>query len=695
MTADARRTGFYLGAQGALAVALLTLVLPWIGVTLPGAEPVSGRGLDLAFGLKIGAAGMVGPSATLAFGLAITALTLALSFVWRTRGGSSLMVGGSAVAAVLLAIGMAYAAFALPKDLKEAAVAPGIGFWLALAALVAAFLAARAAAPQDWRSDLPEGVRPYFETAPMAALALGISSGFPFAMIGATLTSRLAQEGITKSAVTAFALTFLAYNLKWAWAPIVDKVRIPILGAIGARRSWLIVTGAAVAAAVVLLGSLDPKASLSAVVVAAILVGLAGATYDIVIDAYRIELLAPHQLGIGSGMSQYGWRIGSAAAGALALVLAEQMGWHIAYAACAVFALPAIVTGLVVGEPERKVFREWPERMRQAPYLVFVLAFAPLYLGAGWIDRSLGVDILGNMVLVGYLFPLFDLSARRARDAGLSSHVTWAMLLPVAGVIAGLWRGWESIEALALLGAGALAALGLAALPSKGAVAADGGKVGPLVEFFRREGAWIIFLFILVHKLGDTLANLTLRLLFNDLGYTNSEIAFYDVIVGFAALILGIFAGGILYARLGMKRSVLISLVLMAVSNFSFAGLAAAGQTNLGMAGAMFFENFASGIGGVCVVAFLSALADLRFTATQFALFSAGASILGRFLSGTQSGKLIESIGYVNFYLFTTAIAVPGVLLFWWMMASGLVDRSIGSVGTQGEADAAPEARPA
>ncbi|MCW3837942.1 MFS transporter [Sphingomonas canadensis] len=548
-------------------------------------------------------------------------------------------------------------------------------------ALAAAFVLAHRAAPADWRAELPEGVRPYFQRAPLAALALGVSSGFPFAMIGATLTSRLAQEGITKSAVTAFALTFLAYNLKWAWAPIVDKLRIPLLGGLGARRSWLIVTGAAVAAAVVLLGSLDPKASLSAVVVAAILVGLAGATFDIVIDAYRIELLDPSQLGVGSGMSQYGWRIGSASAGALALVVAEQFGWHAAYAACAIFALPAVLTGLIVGEPEHKVHREWPERMRQRPYLIFILAFTPLYLAGSWIDGRLGVEVLGNMVLVGYLFPIFDLSARRARDAGLSSHVTWAMLLPVTGVVVALWRGWGSIEAMILLGAGAAAMLVLATLPSKGSAAADKGKVGPLVEFFQREGAWVIFLFILVHKLGDTLANLTLRLLFNDLGYTNSEIAFYDVIVGFAALIAGIFVGGLMYAQLGLKRSVLISLVLMAVSNFSFAALAAAGQSNLGMAAAMGFENFASGIGGVCVVAFLSALADLRFTATQFALFSAGASILGRFLSGTLAGGLIERIGYVPFYLLTTAIAVPGVLLFWWMMRTGLVDRSIGGAG--------------
>jgi PAT family beta-lactamase induction signal transducer AmpG len=203
----------------------------------------------------------------------------------------------------------------------------------------------------------------------------------------------------------------------------------------------------------------------------------------------------------------------------------------------------------------------------------------------------------------------------------------------------------------------------------------------PLVEFMARQGALVVLLFVLIHKIGDTLANLTLRLLFQDLGFTNDEVAFYDIGVGFVALLVGIFAGGILYARLGMKRSVLISLVLMAVSNFSFAALAAAGHSNIGMAAAVGFENFASGIGGVTVVAYLSALCNLRFTASQYALLSALASIAGRLLTGTTVGALIEAIGYVNFYLLTTIIALPGVVLFWFMIRSGLADLSIGSAG--------------
>jgi MFS transporter, PAT family, beta-lactamase induction signal transducer AmpG len=429
----------------------------------------------------------------------------------------------------------------------------------------------------DWRSSLPAGVRPYLEPAPLAALFLGISSGFAFTMIGATLTTRLAQHGINKSAVTAFALTFLAYNFKFLWAPLVDNVRLPLIGRFGQRRSWLWAVGVLVMAAVMLLGLADPGGALYVVAAAAIAVGIAGATFDIIIDAYRIELLAPRQLGVGSGMSQYGWRIGAAAAGALALVLAQRVGWTAAYVACAAFALPAMLTALLMGEPPRH--RE-PAR-------------------------------------------------------------------------------------------------------SHGALQAIVAYFSPLMEFLERQGALVVLAFVLVHKIGDTLANLTLRLLFADLGFTNDEIAFYDVGVGFVALLIGIFVGGVAYARLGMKRSVLISLVLMAVSNFSFAALAAAGHTNLGMAAAIGFENFASGMGGVTVVAYLSALCNLRYTATQYALLSALASIAGRFITGTAVGALIESIGYVNFYVLTTIIALPGVALFWYMMRSGLADLSIGSAGKE------------
>lgn len=412
-----------------------------------------------------------------------------------------------------------------------------------------------------------DALAPYLERGPVGALLLGLSSGAPFAMIAATLTTRLAESGIDKKTVTAFALTFLLYNLKFLWAPIIDRGRIPLLAdAIGQRRAWLVVIAACVIAALVWMGRVDPVADIRMMVLAALTVAFFGASFDVVIDAFRIESLEARQLGAGSGMSQYGWRLGSAGAGALALLVAERAGWDLAYAAAALFAIPALVAGLLLGEPARRA-----------------------ELIAGEAD-----------------LPFLE----RVRTT----------------------------------------------------------FIGPLADFLTRPNAILVLMFVIVHKLGDTLANLSLRLLLADLGFSKDAIAVYDVGFGLIATLVGIFVGGIVYAKLGMMRAVMLSLILMGVSNLSFAWLATMGAVNWALAATIGFENFASGLGGVAVVAYLSWLCNLRFTATQFALLSAMASILGRFVQGTTAGALIEALGFVQFYLLTTLLALPGILLFWLLM---------------------------
>ncbi|MCL6728692.1 AmpG family muropeptide MFS transporter [Sphingomonas hankyongi] len=440
-----------------------------------------------------------------------------------------------------------------------------------------------------WRNAVPQGVRPYVESAPLTALFLGISSGFPFALLAATLTQRLSEAGIEKKSISAFALALLIYSFKWAWAPLVDRIKLPGSRSFGQRRSWLWLCALLVAGAVAVLGLADPEHDIKSVVVGALLLGFAGATFDIVIDAYRIEILEPRQLGVGSGMSQYGWRLGSFFAASIALFVAARSSWTVGYLACMPLAFAGPIASLFMGEPKR---HHEPK------------------------------EVKGGRALI---------------DA--------------------FW--------------------------------------GPLADFLKREGAFLVLLFVLIHKIGDTMANLMIRDLLVGLGFTKDEILYGDVWVGFFALLVGIFVGGVLYAKLGMKRSVLVSLILMAISNLSFAGLAAVGHSMPMLAWAVGFENFASGIGGVVVVAYLSALCNLRYTATQFALLSAAAAIVGRFLTGTTAGALIEGMGYVNFYLLTTLIALPGVLLYAYMLKKGLIDESIGDAGTEGEGDARAEQQPA
>jgi MFS transporter, PAT family, beta-lactamase induction signal transducer AmpG len=418
-------------------------------------------------------------------------------------------------------------------------------------------------------TSLAIGIKPYLTKPALAALAFGISSGFPYTLLAATLSQWLSEEGITRKAVAIFSWVLFTYNLKIFWAPLVDTLRIPVLSRfLGQRQSWLVVASVALVAAIWNLAAQDPKADLKYFAICAILVGIAGATFDIVIDAFRIELLKANEQGVGAAMSQYGWRMGALITSNIVLTIAAASSWKFGYMAASSVVLFGLIAGLWIGEPP----------MRETA--VAAVADEP------WLKRTI---------------------------------------------------------------------------------------IDPLSDFFVRPGAFVVLLFILLHKIGDTLANLMMRNMFVGLGFTKLEIKWADVNFGTICLLIGIFIGGVLYARLGMRKSVMISLLLMMVSNLSFAVLANAGHDVGIMAGAVGFENFASGIGGVAIVAYLSSLCNLAFTATQFALFSAAASILGRFLTGAFAGDLIDTYGFATFYLITTAAALPGVLLFAYLWKAGFV----------------------
>ena len=412
-------------------------------------------------------------------------------------------------------------------------------------------------------------IKPYFEAGPLGALALGMASGTPYAMIASTLTTRLAESEIDKKSVTAFGLALLVYSFKPLWAPLIDRVRVPVLaGLIGQRRAWLVVSVIMASAAITWLGLLDPTDDLALFAAAAVAVGFAGATLDIVVDAIRIEWLRADQMGAGSGMTQYGWRMGSYLAGAGALLLAAGGSWALAYASATLLFVPALLVSAWLGEPSRP----------PAPQ----------------------------------------------SGKGLAAAVK------------------DSI-------------------------------IAPLADFLTRPGAWIVLAFVLVHKIGDTVCQLSVRLFYNDLGFTKPEVAYYDVTLGLFGYLGGVFLGGIIYKRVGLAASVFLSLLLMGVSNAAYAGLAIIGHDVWALAAVQGFENLASGIGGVTVGAWLALLCDRRFTATQFALLSSAAAILGRAFSSGTAGALIESMGYVNFYWLTTALALPGVLIFLWLWRAGLV----------------------
>lgn len=190
---------------------------------------------------------------------------------------------------------------------------------------------------------------------------------------------------------------------------------------------------------------------------------------------------------------------------------------------------------------------------------------------------------------------------------------------------------------------------------------------GPLVEFFSRDGAWLMLAMIVLYKLGDAFAgSLTTSFLIRGVGFSVGEVGAINKGMGLAATIVGALFGGALMARLGLFRSLLLFGVLQAVSNLSFMVLALMGKSYAMMIFTIGFENLAGGMGTAAFVAFLMALCNHNFTATQFALLSAFAS-LGRVFVGPISGDLVDGYGWLLFFLVTFFAAIPGLVLLWNM----------------------------
>lgn len=201
---------------------------------------------------------------------------------------------------------------------------------------------------------------PYRRRMPMVALLLGISSGFPFTLLLGTMTFWLSKVGIDKSTI-GFAIGLTTpYTLKFLWAPLVDRLRIPVLGALlGQRRSWLVVVQVLLVLAIWQLGASNPSNdNLGPFAFWAIVVSFLSATQDIIIDAYRIEILPEDELSHGTAMNQFGYRIGNLFAGVGTIWLAssegQNLGWALAYGITSLLVLPALLGSLIAGPGQFK-----------------------------------------------------------------------------------------------------------------------------------------------------------------------------------------------------------------------------------------------------------------------------------------------------------------------------------------------------
>lgn len=406
---------------------------------------------------------------------------------------------------------------------------------------------------------MKQGWRLYLDRRVLTVAALGFASGLPLLLTFSTLTAWLKTDGISRTSIGLFALVGLPYSLKFLWAPIIDRAPFPVLSqALGRRRGWGVGIQILLIAAILGLGASDPIHDLGHVAVLALAVAFLSASQDIVIDAYRVEILNPILQGPGAGAVQAGYRIAMLVAGAGALYLAQAFGWFVSYAVMA--------AGLGVG------------------LAVFLLRPEP--------------------------------------DVAPQLHSSSFM---------------ESLK-LAV--------------------------VEPFRDFATRPGWLWMLAFTVMYKLGEAMAGFMANPLYVELGYSLDEIATVSKVFGFAATVAGGIIGGLLTARMGLWRALLLFGILQSAGNLAYVLQAVSGHDVRILALCVGVENLTGGMAGAALVAWLSGLCNPGFTATQYALLSSLSS-LGRTTFSSTSGWLAGTYGWVDFYLLTTIVTVPALVLLW------------------------------
>ena len=418
--------------------------------------------------------------------------------------------------------------------------------------------ASQGAAPP--RSRWRRAVEVYRDRRQLVILLMGFASGMPFLLSGATLSYWMSRTDVDLTTIGLFALVGTPYAFKFAWAPLVDQLPLPLLDRwLGRRRSWMLLTQLGILLSVLLLAWSDPAHTPWFTAAAAVLVAFFSATQDIAVDAYRIEILNDDEQGAGSATTQLGYRIALWIVDAMSLLLPSLLPW---------------------------------------PMVISLIAL---------------------LIVIGMATTLFAEEPKVVRPA-LASAERWLS------------------EAI----------------------------VRPFAEFFAYRGWVVILLFALFYKYGDALGGTMTRPFLNQLGFTGAEIFGVSKSFGVAATILGGLTGGVLVARYGLFGSLLIAGILQAVTNLLFSWQAVAGHDIVVLTVAISADNFTGALGGVAFIGYLSSLCTAGMAGTQYALLTS-LMAFGRTTLSAGGGWLAAHTGWTVFWIATTLLAIPGLLLLLWL----------------------------
>jgi PAT family beta-lactamase induction signal transducer AmpG len=420
---------------------------------------------------------------------------------------------------------------------------------------------------QSWLKDF----RVYLEWPCLRMLFLGFSAGLPLLLILGTLSFWLREAGIDRSTIGYLTWVGLIYAFKWVWAPLVDRLAIPLLTKLfGRRRSWLLFAQLLIILGLVGMASIDPKVHLTPIVWCALLVAFGSATQDIALDAFRIESAdSDHQAALAATY-QTGYRLALIWSGAGVLWLAaraesgvagyDPAAWQFAYLCMALSISVGILTTLFSKEPAR-------------------------------------------------------IELAKARNAKAWLHQT---------------------------------------------------LIEPFADFIQRYGwhAILILSLIAIYRISDVVMGIMANPFYVDMGYTKDEVAAVSKVFGVVMTLVGAFVGGVLTLRFGVMRILFLGAILSAVSNVLFAWLAIQGHDLHGLIWVISADNLSSGIATAAFIAFLSALTNIQYSATQYALFSSMMLLLPKWLAGF-SGVFVNTFGYSSFFISTAIIGAPVLILIW------------------------------
>ena len=462
------------------------------------------------------------------------------------------------------------------------------------------------------------------ERRSLVMLGLGFASGLPFMLIFDTLSLWLRDAGLSLAVIGFFSLATLSFSFKFLWAPLIDRAKVPVLhGWLGHRRAWMLVFQTAMVLGLWAISTMNPANQLGVLAAAAVAVGFATASHDIVIDAWRIEVADKEEQGPMVVAYQWGYRVAMIAAGAVPLLLAEHYGWNLSYAVMGVVVGIGILATLSAPREAEHSIRPIPTDDVAQPKALEVLE---------WLAR-LAVLVLGALVL----------------GSGLAGDATLLSRLVGGQALADAWTAKPNGVWLQLLGVIAgLTIVVVAAWPipkvrTKPGVYMSKAFGEPLGEFLTRfQGvAGLILAAICVYRVSDFVLNI-MNPFYRDMGFTLTEIAEIRKVFGIIASMIGVFLGGVVVARLGLMRALVIGAFAQPISNLMFALLAMSGHNIPMLFTSICLDNVAGGVAGTALIAYMSSLTSAGFTATQYALFSSLYALPGK-LVASQSGRIVEA----------------------------------------------------